>query len=37
MMPLLGETRGGQHRTDNDAVDGGGGQHSIGNVAASQI
>ena len=35
--PLLDETQRGQHRTNDDAVDGGAGQHSIGNVAASQI
>ena len=37
MVPLLGETQGGQHRTNSDAVDGEGGQHSIGNVKGSQI
>ena len=36
-MPLLDETQRGQHRTNNEVVDGGVGQHSIGNVAASQI
>ena len=36
-MPLLDETQRGQHRTNDDVVDGGVGQYSIGNVAASQI
>ena len=31
-MPLLGETQGGQHRTNDNAGDGGVGYHSIGNV-----
>ena len=36
-MSLLDETQRGQHRTNDDGVDGGAGQRSIGNVAASQI